>query len=370
MRIFLIVPGGVDKSGRKRIIPVLLSFIERLARNHEVVVIALRQYEQPCHYPLLGAKIVNLGAPVGETRIQRLIRYRRLLSEVVVQYGRPDIIHAFWANDCGLLGGLAGKWWRVPVVLSIGGGELTWLPQISYGDQGSWTSRSRVAWAIRLATVVTGGSRYVCNQLPSRDTVWLPLGIDTDRFSPAPTRKDKQPWQLIQVATLNDVKDQATLLQALVQIREVCPAVNLHLIGLDISNGRLHRLAQQLLLSDVVKFHGRVLNDELAPLYQHAHLYVQSSLHESQGVAVCEAAACGVPTVGTAVGLVAELAPAAATSVPTADAPALSAAILDLLQNPQSLKKLGKAAHAWAEKHDADWTARQFENLYQGVRDA
>jgi len=366
----MIVPGGVDKSRRKRIIPVLLSLIERLALNHELVVIALRQYEQPCQYPLAGAQIVNFGAPAGEARIQRLTRYRRTLSEVAAQHGRPDIIHAFWANDSGLLGGLAGKWWGVPVVLSIGGGELTWLPQIAYGGQGSWISRRRIAWAIRLAAVVTGGSRFVCNQLPSQRSIWLPLGVDTDRFSPAPTRRAEIPYQLIQVATLNDVKDQATLLQAFVQVRDVCPDVNLHLVGLDILNGRLHRLAQQLSISDAVKFHGPVANDELLPLYHQAHVYVQSSLHESQGVAVCEAAACGVPTVGTAVGLVAEMAPSAATALPIADPPALSAAIIDLLQSPQSRERLGNAARAWAREYNANWTASQFENLYQRVIDS
>ena len=44
MRVALVVTGGVDRSGRERVIPALLSFIQRQARRHELVVYALR----PC----------------------------------------------------------------------------------------------------------------------------------------------------------------------------------------------------------------------------------------------------------------------------------------------------------------------------------
>jgi hypothetical protein len=34
MRVALVVTGGVDRSGRERVIPALLSFVERQARRH------------------------------------------------------------------------------------------------------------------------------------------------------------------------------------------------------------------------------------------------------------------------------------------------------------------------------------------------
>jgi len=61
MRIAWVVPGGVDRSGRERVIPVLLWLIEELAARHDLHVFALRQYPQACNYPLLGAAIHNLG---------------------------------------------------------------------------------------------------------------------------------------------------------------------------------------------------------------------------------------------------------------------------------------------------------------------
>ena len=85
MRIGLVVPGGVDRSGRERVIPALLWFVERLAARHEVVVFALGQEEGPGEWPLLGARVVDLGRAVSRalpvtgilTRTRQLARALR-----------------------------------------------------------------------------------------------------------------------------------------------------------------------------------------------------------------------------------------------------------------------------------------------------
>lgn len=369
MKILLVVPGGVDKSGYERVIPALLWLIERLAAQHDVLVVALNQYERPCSYPLCGAQVVNLGhsrTPVSELRLPH--RWRQIKS-ALQSFGRPDVIHGFWAQESGILAGLVGMQLHQPVVLSIGGGELTWLPHIGYGLQGHWRTRWRVRLALRLATAVTAGSQFVMQSLPAsvRAVHWLPLGVDTTQFSNAAC-PEGPPWRLIHVATINPVKDQGTLLHALAAVRQQMPDVHLDWIGEDTLNGRLQAQAQALGLTTAITFHDFLPSAAITQLYQRAHLYVQSSLHESQGVAVCEAAACCVPTVGTYVGLVAELAPTAATAVPVGDAQALSTAILHLLTHPAARKALGRAAQAWAYAHNADWTASQFVALYQRLQ--
>jgi glycosyltransferase involved in cell wall biosynthesis len=181
------------------------------------------------------------------------------------------------------------------------------------------------------------------------------------------------PWRLLHVASLNRVKDQGTLLRALrlvIDAGRLTPSlglVNLDLVGEDTLGGRVQQLAADLGLSGAVRFHGFRPVDEIIPLYHQAHLYVQSSLHESQGVALCEAAAAGVPTVSTAVGLAAELAPDAAWVVPPGNAPALAEGIITLLTDRERRERLGRTAQIWAETHDADWTARAFEEIYASL---
>jgi glycosyltransferase involved in cell wall biosynthesis len=82
---------------------------------------------------------------------------------------------------------------------------------------------------------------------------------------------------------------------------------------------------------------------------------------------VLEAAARGVPTIGTGVGHVADLAPAAAVAVPVGHPGALAAATIELLNQPARRRAIGQAARSWAKAHDADWTAQAFEAIYAEV---
>src|SRR5215469_1742163 len=61
MRIALFVPGGVDRSGTDRVIPALLALIERLARRHAVLVLALTSAPAIGRYELLGATVHDAG---------------------------------------------------------------------------------------------------------------------------------------------------------------------------------------------------------------------------------------------------------------------------------------------------------------------
>lgn len=366
MRVVMIVPGGVDRGGQERVIPALLWLIERLARCHEVLVIALLQEPQASTYPLLGAQVVNLGQTTARMPGRGLEQRLRRVRQIIREYGGADVIHAFWIGTTSTLAVLIGRWLGTPVVVSIGGGELVWLPDIGYGGAGSGRGRLHANLAFRLAQAVTGGSQFVLQmaQRSRPDAHWVPLGVDLGLYGGAVDRPAGPPWRLLHVASINRVKDQATLLHALRRVLDEEPGVCLDWVGEDTLHGAQQQLAADLGVAQAVRFHGVRPVNALPPLYRQAHLLVQSSRHESQGVAVCEAAACGVPTVGTAVGLVAELGPQAAWPVPVGDAAALASGILALLRDPTRRQQMGTAAQAWAQAHDADWTAQACAALY------
>jgi glycosyltransferase involved in cell wall biosynthesis len=371
VRIALIAPGGFDRSGRGDVIPALLGLTERLARRHQVTVVVVRQEPEPSRYPLLGAQVVNLGYMAarrpGRVSLRCVARMLSALGGEGRRGRKIDLLHAFWVAECGVLAALAGWRWRVPVVVSVGGGELVWVPEARYGGRGDWWCRLQASLALWGADAVTAGSRHATRPLARRrpEPDILPLGVDRERFNGPVERSPGPPWRLLQVASLNRVKNQEMLLRALRSVVDRLGEVELDVVGEDLLDGALRRMADELGLSSHVRFHGLLDQEALIPLYREAHLYLQSSWHESQGVAVCEAAACGVPTVGTAVGLVAELAlQAAAWAVPCDDAPAMADAILTLLGDADRRERLGRSAQRWAHEHDADWTAATFEALY------
>ncbi|HLY52104.1 MAG TPA: glycosyltransferase, partial [Steroidobacteraceae bacterium] len=164
--------------------------------------------------------------------------------------------------------------------------------------------------------------------------------------------------------SLNRVKDQATLLHALAALARAGLDFHLDIVGEDTLGGETEHLAGELGLAGRVRFHGFLPQRLLRPLIEAAHLMLISSRHETGPLALLEAAAAGVPTVGTFVGHLAEWAPDAAIAVPVADPPALARAIARVLADEELRLRLAREALQRATREDADHTARTFQSIY------
>ena len=86
-------------------------------------------------------------------------------------------------------------------------------------------------------------------------------------------------------------------------------------------------------------------------------------------MATLEASGCGVPTVGSAVGYIADFAQDRAAAVHPGDPPQLADAIVALLSDRPRREAVARAARTWTLEHNADWTARRFEQIYGGLKD-
>jgi glycosyltransferase involved in cell wall biosynthesis len=194
-----------------------------------------------------------------------------------------------------------------------------------------------------------------------------PLGVDLVRWPPTPPRpRDvSAPIRLLQVASLNRVKHQPTLLNAIARLRSAGVANELVIIGVDTLDGEIQRLADRMDLP--VRFLVELPHTELRPWFEWAELLVVSSRHEAGQMVTLEAAVAGVPTVGTRVGHTADFAPEAAVAVPVGDAAALAEAIADVAADDKRRLALATAAQAIAVRHDADFTARTFLETYRRV---
>ena len=374
-RIALVVPGGVDRSLTERVIPRLLWFIERVAKRHELHVIALQQEPQASTYPLLGATVHNLGTTserFAGIRVPglRLWRQWRKVARIERESGGWDLVHAFWAGTTGWLATRIARRSRVPSVVTICGGELVWIPEIGYGAQRSRLSQRFVATTIRRASVLTVASGYVQSILSSwnRIAVEVPLGVDDSCFrSRIPRTNCASQFRLLHVGSLNRVKDQRTLIRALAQVIEVIPNVHLDIIGEDTLDGSLQQFATELGVERNCTFHGFLPNEEVRHFFQQADLFVMSSLHESGPIAVLEASACGVPTVGTRVGHLADWDDTVGLAVQVGAHNQLGESMITLLQDERRRIELGQRAQTWARRHDADWTAEVFLRIYESL---
>jgi glycosyltransferase involved in cell wall biosynthesis len=170
------------------------------------------------------------------------------------------------------------------------------------------------------------------------------------------------------------VKDQTMLLHAFDLARRDEPGLRLDLVGLDTLDGEHERLIARLGLEAHVRRHGLVAHHDVPVLVRGAAVHVVSSRHEAGPVAVLEAGALGVPTVGTSVGHVADLAALAAPAAVAIErghdggAAALAAAVVAVVRDDARRRSLGEQALHWSRWHDADHTARSFEVIHRRLR--
>src|SRR6185437_383855 len=360
MKLALVVPGGVDRSGECRVIPALLALMERLAARNEVHVFALHQEVDPATWTLRKARVHNIGD--GLTRV-------RAVRSILAQHHRIcgfEIVQSVFSGACGLVAVSAATLLRVPSVVHVAGGEPVNMPDIRFGGRMTWRGRCQEALVMAAATAITAASEPQLELLSTFGVAArrVPLGVDHIRDWPARepvARAPGEPARLIHVATLNRVKDQPTLLRAMARLAKDHPEVRLDVVGDDTLGGEMQRLALELGLAARVRFHGFLAQRELHPLMRQAHVSVICSRHEAGPVAVLEAAAVGVPTVGTAVGHIAEWAPDAAIAVPLGDDRALAAALDQVLRDEPLRLRLARAAWLRALREDADYTAGCFE---------
>jgi glycosyltransferase involved in cell wall biosynthesis len=365
VKIAILTPGGVDRSGTDRVIPCLLWLIERLVEaGDEVHVFAFSQEAEPGRWPLLGAQVHNAG---------RWPRSARLARMVVAEHRRApfDVLHAFWALPSGFVGAILGRLLRRPLLLTLPGGDVTFLPEIGYGSLGRRRDRIRLRIAAAGAKRVTAPSRFVQEQARRAgiEAAVVPLGVALDRWPPRPPRARDltAPLRLLHAGSLNRVKDQDTLLRAAVLLEERQVPFLLDIVGEDTLGGAVQRRAASLGLEGQVRFHAAVPHLQLRPWMEQSDLLLVSSRHEAGPLVALEAAVAGVPTAGTAVGHIADFAPHAAIAVPVGDAAALAAAIRKIAADEEERLRLAAAAQALALAADADFTSREFRRLYAAL---
>ena len=364
MKIALIVPGGVDRSGEYRVIPALLALIARLSLRDEVHVFALWQEAAPTVWELAGARIHNIGA--GHT-------FRRAVQAICTEHRSSpfQVVHSIWSGAPGFVSVIAARILRLPCLIHVAGGEPVALPEIGYGGRLNWKGRLREGLILRAATAVTAASDSMIAALARFGIAAqrLPLGVDLNVWPVhEPVRRDvSEPAKLIHVASLNRVKDQSTLLRALACLPALGLDFQMDIVGEDTLQGEIQALAIRLDISAQVRFHGFLPQRSLLPLVQAAHLMIVSSRHEAGPLCVLEAAVTGVATVGTAVGHIAEWAPHAAVAVPIGDSATLARAIAMVLSDEELRLRIAREALRRAVHENADYTARAFQTIYANI---
>jgi len=291
---------------------------------------------------------------------------------------RPQIIHAHWVLPQGLIAVFVGALTRVPVVVTLHGGDafglksgpLSWLKRAALTHTAAWTANtSATANALRMTDGAS--SPYI-----------IPMGVDVKRFASGRrgTYRQDIPAKdsiVLFVGRLVEKKGVDDLITAFSTLPEkLAENTWLWIVGGGDEESNLRALANRLGVSGRIRFWGKIPNADLPDIYAAADVFSGPSVvaasgdTEGQGVVFLEAFAARLCVLAAASGGIAEVVVDGLTGtlVPPRDPARLAAAMETLLANRELREKLAENAfRKVAETYAWEKVAGQFVSLYRSI---
>jgi colanic acid/amylovoran biosynthesis glycosyltransferase len=183
-------------------------------------------------------------------------------------------------------------------------------------------------------------------------------GVDTEVFRArsheTPFEKGENPFMILCVGTLHEVKGQPYLIEACRFLQERGHNFECHLVGDGPDRKALNELVEQAGLSGKVHFHGSLTREQIARLLMDADVLTAPSVPTRDGrregipVVLMEAMGSGVPVIASDLSGIPELVNDQLTGllVRPRDARSIADALERFIQNPGVRRSLGKAGRA------------------------
>jgi glycosyltransferase involved in cell wall biosynthesis len=378
----LAVLGGVDAGGQNVHVAALATELARL--GHEVEVYTRRDDPHlPAEVPLApGVRVVHVPAgPPEPLPKDELLPHMgdlgRWLAERWAATGPPDVAHAhFWMSGLATLQAAAPH--GVPVAQTFHAlGSVKRRYQGAADTSPPGRVRSEILVGRRAGVVIATCSDEVAELgrlgVPEARTRVVPCGVDVQHFSPGRVgAREPGPPRLLSVGRLVERKGVDTVVQALAAL----PGVVLDIAGgpprdrlaQDPEARRLLAVAREAGVADRVRLLGGVRHDTMPGLLRSADVVVATPWYEPFGIVPVEAAACGVPVVGSAVGGLLDTVQDGRTGllVPPRDPGALATALRELLADPDRRAAFGRAGRqAAVARYAWDRVAAQTVAVYR-----
>ena len=183
---------------------------------------------------------------------------------------------------------------------------------------------------------------------------YIPNSINLQQFPYG--RNNMKSHSLLWVRAFDKIYNPDLAVKALSEVKKTIHDATLTMVGPDKGLlGQTKALVAKLDLNSSVRFTGPIQNTELYSYYQTHEVFLNTTSYESFGVAVLEAAACGIPVVSTAVGEIPYLWKNEENMliVDTMKPEDFSVAIIRLFKSQELSEKISIKAREKAE--DFDW---------------
>ena len=298
-----------------------------------------------------------------------LVQIRRLVSRI-----KPDILDAHFITVNSYLAVASGFH---PLVLTAWGSDI--LIDTKQNGVYKFLTKQALKRADRIVCCSSAIKKETLQLGAAPDKVGVIfIGTDTRKFSPA--QKDTMLLQRLNISdsspvaistrNLRSVYDVGTLIKAIPLVLEEAPEARFVIAGRGEQTSYLERLAQNLGISDSVKFVGWIPHEKLPAYLASSDVYVSTSLSDGTSISLLEAMACGLAPVVTDI-------PANQPwikdgengfLIPAKDHKTLATRIAYLMKNAEIRREFGKAnRQIIQESAEYETEMAKVERIYQGL---
>jgi glycosyltransferase involved in cell wall biosynthesis len=374
-KILYLIP-TLASGGTERQVAELIRHLDR--ERFEPIVTVIYGFDRvPQEIPLQDARLISLRKPLGKLgNLVALFRLWRLILRerpaVLQSFQRPADLYA------RIAGPLAG---HRRIVTSLRTRIADFYPRL-------WQSAERILW--HASARIVSNSRVSAREaedllhIPSSRLEVIPNGVDLERFTPGlDWRAPRAAFGLSasdlifgMVARYSPVKDHATLLTAVAQMRNsgAWPGFGkLILVGGTTYADARQRVGSQIReqkLDEIVRPMGVVKNVE--QVYAALDWLILPSRSEGFPNSVLEAMACGKPVILSDAANVEQIVAEGETGYvfPAGDALALIACLRKAIDLPPERRvAMGRAARSFVEgRFSTRLMTRKYESLYEELR--
>lgn len=283
---------------------------------------------------------------------------------------KVDHLHAHFAHDPALIAVLVHLMTGIPFSFTAHARDLYQVPQRVLKD--------RIQRARAVITCCRANLEYLIRIAPSQQSKFSLIyhGINLEHFQPLPAQRAPDsagPAIIVSVGRLVEKKGFQDLIQALGQVKRRGVPFQCDIYGDGPLCQELQRSIAEHGLAAEVRLRGERTQQELIPIYQGAALFaltpVQMEDGDRDGIpnVLLEAMAVGLPVITTAIGGIPELVEDHQNGFmyPPHDVSGIAAGILELLQNADRRRQLGRAgSKKVAEQYDVTQAAYRLRALF------
>jgi glycosyltransferase involved in cell wall biosynthesis len=362
---------------------VMAALARELARRHEVTVLTSRAADLPAESVESGVQIVRV--PVFFRRHLAVANFPSMFAYLPTGLFRGlrmrpsrsfDVINTHFVVPTGPVGHLLSRWYGLPNVLSVHGGDLFDPSKALSPHRHPWL-RAPIRSLLKNAECVVGQSqdtvRHVRDIYGVQRTVELiPLGIERPPRVPPASRQEfglpTDAFVMVTVGRLIPRKSTQQLVHALAQCR--LPNAHLVFVGEGPDAPAIRQTARELGVAERIHLLGLVSEEDKYRALGMADVFVSTSQHEGFGLVFLEAMALGLPVVCYDRGGQTDFLKSGTTGhvIKLNDLDAFARALIELAGSTELRRRIVANNLRQVEQFFIDRCAERYETLFENVQ--